>query len=236
MTTDITTQTDSLLQVIAKAAVDEKVDADKLHRLIDAQERIMAFNARAAFNSDFAAMQPELPVIETNGEILLKGQRPGEGQKYAKFEDIQDAIRPVLANHGFAISFRNGYEGENVLITTILTHRNGHTEQTTMLLPRDMSGSKNQTQAVGSSLSYGYRYGVRALLNLRYAGEDDDGKAAHQKTITPVQREALVKLLGGPGERVGAFCKHYGLNTLDELAAESFDTAVAQIKRANAKA
>jgi hypothetical protein len=44
----------------------------------------------------------------------------------------------------------------------VLSHELGHSEETTMTLPLDTSGSKNNVQAVGSSTSYGKRYTATA--------------------------------------------------------------------------
>ncbi len=44
-----------------------------------------------------------------------------------------------------------------------------------MPLPLDTSGSKNNIQGMGSSLTYGKRYLVTAMLNIVTEGEDKDG-------------------------------------------------------------
>jgi hypothetical protein len=44
------------------------------------------------------------------------------------------------------------------------------------VLPVDLSGKKNPVQAVGSSVSYGKRYAIEALLNLTSRGQDDDSR------------------------------------------------------------
>ena len=66
-------------------------------------------------------------------------------------------------------------------ITAILSHREGHSEETTLTLDADKSGSKNAVQAVGSSISYGQRYAAVALLNITTRGMDDDGENASDK-------------------------------------------------------
>jgi hypothetical protein len=99
---------------------------------------------------------------------------------YAKWEDINDAIRPVLHEHGFALSFRVKRVENAISVTGILSHEDGHSEETTLELPSDTSGSKNAVQAVGSSLSYGKRYTAMALLNITSRApmdRDDDGLA-----------------------------------------------------------
>ncbi|MNE66080.1 ERF superfamily protein [compost metagenome] len=76
----------------------------------------------------------------------------------------------------------------------MLSHRDGHRETTSILLPADATGSKNAVQAVASSVSYGKRYTAGALLNFTTTGEDDDGQGAipTQQPDEPVitQRQA----------------------------------------------
>ena len=169
----------AIIQVIERAATNPNVDIDKMERLLEMQERIMARNAKIAFSSAFSMMQPDLPEIPEHGK--------GHGNiTYALWEDVNDLIRPVLAAHGFGISFQTGREGPNILVTAILTHREGHSEQTTMSLPLDTSGSKNAVQAVGSSTSYGKRYTAQALLNLTSRGDDDNGKKGGGKPVEEI--------------------------------------------------
>ena len=168
----------AFVQVIERAASNKDVDVEKLQKLLDMQERIMAKNAEMAFNSAMAEMQAELPIITERGEIRVSGVLRS---KYARFEDINEAVKPILQKHGFAMTFKT--DTTTVCkVTGILVHRAGHREQTDMTLPYDVSGSKNNVQAIGSSVSYGKRYVMEALLNLTSRGEDDDGK----KTSGPV--------------------------------------------------
>lgn len=165
----------SVMEVINRAATDPNVDVEKMERLLDMYERISERQAKADFHAALAQMQPELPVITEKGEIKHGKQLIS---KYALFEDIQKAIRPVLTEHGFALSFRLGRLEDKVAVTAILSHTAGHSEQTTIELDRDQSGSKNLVQAVGSSVSYGKRYATEAILNIVTEGQDDDGEKA----------------------------------------------------------
>ncbi|MEJ0093775.1 MAG: ERF family protein [Methylocella sp.] len=174
---------DSLLAVISKAARDPSVNVDKMERLMAMYERVEAARAKTAYSAALSAMQPDLPIIEERGKITIhKKDKPGEIQQetpYARWDDINQAIRPVLGKHGFAISFRTGLASDGkITVTGILSHAGGHQEETTMTLPHDSTGSKNAVQAVGSSTSYGKRYVAMALLNLSSTrSEDDDGRA-----------------------------------------------------------
>lgn len=214
----------AIIQVIERAATNPQVDIDKMERLIQMQERVMDRNAKSAFAAALAAMQPELPVIAERGAIDL-GRGPK--QRYALWEDINDAIKPVLAKHGFALSFRTGQDEGKITVTGILTHREGHSEETTMYLPADTSGSKNAVQAVGSSTSYGKRYTATALLNLTSRGEDDDGKAGGAPDyISRDQLNQIVDLAEQVGADKEKFCRYLKVGSLAEIPAPRFEHAV----------
>lgn len=161
----------ALIQAIERAAINPAVDVDKMERLLQMQERILARQAEVAFHAAFAEMQSELPVITERGQIVVDHKVRSE---YATFEDINEAVKPILHRHGFGVSFRTDF-ADGITITAVLSHRQGHKEQTSMKLPADTSGSKNVVQAIGSSVSYGKRYTMQALLNITSGGEDDDG-------------------------------------------------------------
>lgn len=196
-----------LIEVISRAARDPSVDIDKMERLIAMQERVQDRQAVIAFNSALAALQPTLPVICERGGIK---DRAGNVQStYALWEDVNEAIRPLLAVNGFALRFRVERSADQISVTGILSHREGHSEQTTLDLPTDSSGSKNAVQAVGSSTSYGKRYTAFALLNITSTGEDDDGRAASQEhPISVKQYDELQRLITSTQSDTGRFIEY----------------------------
>jgi len=222
----------SLMEVIARAASDASVDIDKMERLIAMQERISDRQAVVAFNSALAELQPQLPVISERGGIKA---RDGSVQStYALWEDVNEAIRPVLAAHGFALRFRVDRQADQISVTGILSHREGHSEETTLSLPTDTSGSKNAVQAVGSSTSYGKRYTAFALLNITSTDEDDDGRAASaDHPISVKQYDELGKMIVSTQSDTGKFIE-YLVNAkklrddqiLEDLPAKHFQFAM----------
>lgn len=216
----------AVLQVIERAARDPSVDIEKMERLIGMRDRIIAQGAKIEFDAALAAMQSELPVIEERGVIDIGRGKP---QTYAKWEDINEAIKPVLAEHGFALSFRTSDEGDKRIVTAILSHRSGHREETTMRLPLDTSGSKNNVQAVGSSTSYGKRYTAAALLNLTSRlpeDADDDGNAAGVgETISDEERDELLALIEEVSADLPKFCRYMGVNAIGDLPRKKLKAA-----------
>jgi hypothetical protein len=231
-------ETTAIISMIERAARDPAVDIDKMERLMLMQERAMERNARAAYAEALALLQPELPSVARNGRITVTDKnnrdRVIQSTAYARWEDINDAIKPALAKHGFSLSFKVGMAPDGkITVTGILMHREGHQEETTITLPHDATGSKNAVQAVGSSTSYGKRYTAGMLLNLTSHGEDDDGKGALQPaTLTEEQVGELVELMDSVGADRPRFLKFYQIEALADLPAARLGEA---IERLNAK-
>lgn len=206
----------TILQVIQRAAADPSCDIDKMERLMQMHERMQDRSAEGAFNAAMAQMQTEMPSVAERGQIVVNNV---VRSAYATFEDINDIAKPIMQKHGFALSFRVSQEGAVIKITGVLMHKAGHREETTMVLPADTSGSKNAVQSIGSSVSYGKRYVMCALLNISTRGEDDDGYAAAPvATVTAVQADTLNNLLNKclPETRAKVIEMHGDLSLLNK--------------------
>jgi hypothetical protein len=228
----------ALIAVISRAASDPNVDIDKMERLMQMHERLTDRAARSAFAAALASMQPELPVVDRKGLITIhKKDMPKvaanviQSTPYALWEDINEAIRPLLSKFGFALSFRIKKADDRVEVTGVLSHREGHSEETVLSLPMDTSGSKNNVQAIGSSVSYGKRYTAMALLNITTRGEDDDGKAAGlEATISDEQFDTLSKLMDTHGANLALFCQFFKIDKVPDLPASKYEQAVSMVK------
>ena len=228
----IESESSALISMIERAARDPNVDIDKMERLFGMHERMMARSAKAAYLAALSAMQPHLPVIEKKGKIERgKHKATGEAQKaspYAKYEDVIDAIKPHLDAHGFSLSFRISQpDPARILVTGVLGHKAGHSEETSMSLPLDDSGGKNNVQGWGSSVSYGKRYTAFALLNIAARGEDDDGKAAGaEPTITEEQAMTIRENIEASGSDLKRFLQYFKIANIADMRATDFDRAM----------
>lgn len=229
----VASESAAIIQVIERAAMNPSVDIDKMERLLQMQERIMERQAKAAYDAAFADMQNDLPEIGERGGI--KDRNGNVQSKYALWEDINEAIKPVLAKHGFGISFRTGQHDGRIVVTGVLSHRDGHREETTMELPTDTSGSKNAVQAVGSSTSYGKRYTAQALLNLTSRGEDDDGekagaKADNEANVTDAQASIIRQLIEEGKLATDSFCSRWKVQSVTEVKAKSYNEVIRSLR------
>lgn len=214
----------SIMEVIGRAARDPTVDVSKLERMMDLYERVVAQKAKASFNAALARMQPDLPAIDKRGK--------SNNGAYGLWEDIQGGIQPVIAKHGFALSFKTAVTPEAVTVTAILRHEDGHDDSTEIALPIDKSGSKNNVQAVGSSVSYGKRYAACALLNIRVGGEDDDGKAAgFGEAVSEEQAANIRAIIEEAHADARLFCQYFKIEAIPDLPAERYQDAVRMLEQ-----
>lgn len=242
----------SAMQTVERLAVNKDVDVEKLDRATAVLERMIDRNAKVAYDAAMSAMQPYLPVIDRRGLIEVrakdgKGERTGavtQSTRFGKWEDINEAIKPILHEHGFALTFRVSSQ-DKIVVTGIVSHRVGHREETSLTLPHDSTGSKNAVQAVGSSISYGKRYVTGALLNITTREEDDDGRVGGGKPkvigepMTPEQVEQVIDMAGAVGCSSVHLLKHLNskkpkghpdIGSIDDLPAARFDEAIDSLR------
>lgn len=217
-------QAPALVAMIERVALSPEADMAKLEKLIDLQERVLKKQAEDAYSEAMAMMQGELPSIAKRGEA--KGR-----YTYALWQDINEAIKPILQRYGFSLTFRTQPEADGVVVVGVLRHRGGHKEETSMALAPDTSGNKPAVQAMASAISYGKRYTAGALLNLTYHGEDDDAFAASYTMISEAQADEIDDLLKKSKADEMAFFKWIGANSLLEIPAKKYQQAVTMLKR-----
>lgn len=131
--------------MLQKALENPEIGADTITKLLDASERQLKIQREIEFNEALARVQPKLPFIEKTSK--------GHNTTYAKYESIQEVVRPIYSDEGFSISYTSKREGEIETYYGTLSHKAGHSKTAEISLPADTSGSKNAIQAKGSTLS-----------------------------------------------------------------------------------
>jgi len=221
----------SMLATISRLALDPRCDMDKLERLIKLQDRMEAKSALEAFNAAFAEMQCEMPSVEKRTE------NTHTKKMYADLDDINYAVRPVMAKFGFGVSFKIVNQANGVSITGILMHKAGHREETTMILPLDTGAGRSAVQSVGSTTTYGKRYVMCALLNIT-SGDDNDNDGyvePSEQLVTPVQARQLQALLDKCSDKAKeAFASLHGATS--DVSKAEFDKVLGQLTKSAAKA
>lgn len=208
-------------------ALEMGVSAEILKQMMDLRDREDAKQARKAFDSAIAAAKAEIPPIVRNAT-------GHNSKRYADFSAIASVVDPILSRHGLSYRFRTA-QTDRISVTCVLSHREGHAEETTLSGAPDTSGNKNPIQAIGSTCSYLQRYSLNAALGLSSANDDDGKAAGASEAISPDQVKTILALLAETGSDTEQFCKMGNIDAVPDMAASQFEAAVRLLNQKKAK-
>lgn len=219
----------SLMDVIARAAKDPNVDVAKMQALLDMKYRVEREDARSEFWAAMARLQPHLPRITKNGQILNKDG--SVRSTYATYQDIDIALRPQLEAEGFAVFFDSMLKETVLFVTARVAHKLGHSETTTIPVPIDTNSYRTKAQDMGSTISYGKRYALCAAFNIITVDEDTDSVVTGEP-ITLEQKNQILDLLIATNANGGKFLAWLGCSSVEDIRqGEQFERAVDALKR-----
>lgn len=173
----------SLLETVMRAVADPGIDPARLREFLEIGKDLEAIKAKKEYVAAFLAAKRDMDGIKITrrGKIIYaaKGGKPGGVVRFARYDDIADVVKPILAKHDLAATYNYEYTNNppKVICVMTLTHRGGHSQEfRSVPLPMvDSSGGKNDIQGAGSVASYGRRYIVCPVFDVVAEGEDDDG-------------------------------------------------------------
>ena len=220
-------------------AVTNNASLEVVEKLMVLQERWEKNQGRKAFDNAMADAKAEIPVIIKNRVVDFTSQKGRTHYRHEDLAEIARTVSPILAKHGLSYRYRTTSNlNEPVTVTCIVSHRDGHFEENTLSAGRDESGSKNQIQAVGSTLTYLQRMTLKAALGLA-ASDDDDGAGAGSQAgsfISQDQLAQLIELADEVGADKAAFCKYLKVTGLAQIKDKDFNRAIAALNKKRAQA
>lgn len=207
-----------------RVALDPSIDIERLRAVIEMETASQGREAEKAFNAAFAAMQPELPAVTKGGE------NKHLSSTYARLEDIQAAVKPMLAKHGFSVRWSSETIDGQIYVKCHLSHAAGHSIKDTLPLPVIEQKGTNALQQRGIAMSYGKRYTLCNVLGIQLGGEDNDGQVdLSGDVLTPDQVKTIRTLLAKMDRKEEAFLAYMGRNgvtvasELESVPIESFE-------------
>lgn len=215
---------DSLLSFVARAMNDPTYDVEKLTILLRTQREIVGEYARNEFQR---AMKQ---AIDAMPAVIRETPNNATNSKYARYEAIEEAIRPVYSEYGFYLSFNQDITpGPEKLIECRVVHvPSGHAEIYRLDGAVDLNGPKgnpNKTplHASASTVSYLRRQLTCMIFNVVLKNEDNDGNRTFADTgelIPPAKVKVLYDLLAQCSSSAPAEAERRFLNVmkLDRLA------------------
>jgi hypothetical protein len=210
-------------------AIEQGAGIEVMTSLMDLVERKEKALARQAFDQAIAAAKAEIPVVIKN--------RTSHNGKYADFAQYARTLDPILPKFGLSYRFRTT-QTDRILVTCILSHRDGHFEENSLSGPTDTSGSKTPIQSIGSTQSYLMRYSLIAALGLASA-EDDDGNGSGdplKSLILDAQADRLRDLIEETGSDAAKLCAFFRIDDIADLTQAEFAKAVKMLEAKRGRA
>src|ERR1017187_7952980 len=115
-----------LMQMLISKGEPDKI-AVAMKELVTLQNMQADRAAKSDFNRAFAALQSELPIIETT-----KAVPNNDGSvrfSYAPYDELWKQISPYLRKHGFGVAFSTKFTEGRVTSICTLCHLSGHERQ-----------------------------------------------------------------------------------------------------------
>ena len=144
---------------------------EQMQQLFELKLRVEADEARKAFNQAMAQFKKNPPRINKN----VQKKAGNIDLHYASLDNVVDTITPALSSVGIRHEWKVKQDNALIAVTCILSHTDGHREETTISAVADTSGSKNSIQAIASTVTYLQRYTLLAATGMAAAGTDSDG-------------------------------------------------------------
>jgi hypothetical protein len=107
-----------------------------------------------------------------------KSTNPFFNSGYADLHTVIESLFPFLTKHGLSVIQGNDGKPGEFYVTTMLLHSSGQWVKSRLKMPIE----KATAQAIGSTITYGRRYGLSAICGI--AQYDDDGNVASGRTST----------------------------------------------------
>lgn len=186
---------------LIELAITQNADIEKLEKLMALQERWDAQQAKKSYFDSLSQMQAEMPIIRKLSSASFATKSGGNmSYAFAKLEDIVEQMKPLLKKFGFSFRFEQSFDN-GIFIKCIATHKDGHSEECSMVGGADMSGNKNPLQQVASSVTYLRRYTLTGVFGISTADADIDGRmdsndGKNSTSISPESLDEITKLYG----------------------------------------
>jgi hypothetical protein len=166
----------NLAAMFERLAANPDIPVDKMQAVMDMQRTILADRAKVAFNAAMAAAQKAMRPVAADAT------NPQTRSRYASYAQLDVKIRPIYADHGFALSFDTAEApvAETVRVVCLVSHAEGHERTYKVDMPADGKGAKGgdvmtKTHAAGAAMSYGMRYLLKMIFNIAVGEDDTDG-------------------------------------------------------------
>lgn len=212
------------------AAMTKGMDLDKLEKFMELQERWEKNEAKKAYTQAMADFKKNPPKIGKDRHVKFQTSKGITEYDHASLANVTDKINAALGVHNLSAAWATVQGDKGITVTCTITHSMGHSESTSLTAGADISGSKNDIQAIGSTISYLERYTILALTGLATADMDTDGKAEEIVYIDDKQLSRIKDYIDNYAVDEPKFLTYLKVESLDKIPVKQFNMAIAALE------
>lgn len=173
-------------------AVQRGMDPATIKDLMELGDRWEAAQAKKAFDAALAAFKADPPELHKNKKVSFETSKGTTSYSHATLDEVSVNIGKALAPHGLSHRWDvEQLEGGMIRVTCVLAHSAGHAIKVPMQAGRDESGSKNNIQGLGSTVTYLQRYTLLSATGMAVKGADDDGAGSEGEDPNRMDEKTL---------------------------------------------
>ena len=135
-------------------AIEKGVDVEALQKLMDMQVAWEKKEAAKAFKFSMTEFQANKPVLKRTAEVKYNTSKGTTNYNFNPLPKIQQSIDKVISEYGISYRWEQFQENNQIAVTCVVSHIDGHEERTTLSAMADTSGNKNAIQPIGPPVSY----------------------------------------------------------------------------------
>lgn len=204
-----------------------------VERLVALKEREDKANAEREFAQAFAKLQTETPKIQA--QKAVPDNNGGVRYKFAPYEDIMRAVRPLLSQHGFAITYDQDVSDGRVTVTCTLLHTGGHSRSNKFACRIGNGPPKaSEAQGDGAATTYAKRFALCSALGITIESDDTDGGDPNV-TISKEQADAFRARAIDCGADLAKFVKFLKVEKFEDILLKDFGKADAALRMKEAQ-
>ena len=203
---------------------------ETVERLYQMDKELRQEQAKREFIGAFHRVQSQL------GPVRKAAKNTHTGSMYARAEDVDRMLSPLLRDEGFTCSHwaEESSRDDELRIVLKISHIGGHSEQYTMPAPIDDKGAKGNAvktrlHGAASTLTYCVRHLKCNVFSVQLT-DDDDGNAGagvgpSAEKINEHQAADLEALIVESGANRAKFYDMFSIKSVEEMPVSSYRAA-----------
>ena len=200
------------------AAEVAQVVQSMLHREQDRKARLAFYAALAQFQAECPQIARTKSIPDRHGRVRYR---------YAPLEVIARLAGPALRRCGFSYRWTTEHhDGGGVTVTCVLTHVEGHSEESPVFMPGVAVPQSNDAQGAGATITYGKRSAFCSATGIMTGDADTDGvepAPSDDGVITEAQAADLRAVAEDVGADLDKLLKFAGVSAWGEIPARKHE-------------